>query len=317
MTRIVPVMHIPEGLVGTTVGPLVQEIDARWLMAYAAALGDVHAEYLDTTRPEGVIGHPIFPVCYEWPLAVELRASALSERIAVRSVHATHDLRLHRRARAGDRLSTTATVISSEPRAPGAYVVTRLETVDTDGRSVSTTDYGSIYRGVQCERAVLPPGVAGPSQSRGDVGAARELEHRGDGSPRRDWCVEVPVPAGLAHTYTECARIWNPIHTDKAVARSAGLADIILHGTATLALAVSAALERAGVGPAAGIARITCRFTGMVPLPSVITVEGWKARLATGEEVIAFQVLGADGRPVLRDGRLIMAGSHDPQEARA
>ena len=42
-------------------------------MAYAAALGDVHAEYLDTTRPEGVIGHPIFPVCYEWPLAVELR----------------------------------------------------------------------------------------------------------------------------------------------------------------------------------------------------------------------------------------------------
>ena len=92
---------------------------------------------------------------------------------------------------------------------------------------------------------------------------------------RRDWSVEVPVPAGLAHTYTECARIWNPIHTDKAVARSAGLPDIILHGTATLALAVSAALERAGAGPAAGIARITCRFTGMVPLPSVMTVEGW------------------------------------------
>jgi len=311
-------MRIPEGLVGTTVGPLVQEIDARWLMAYAAALGDVHAAYLDTTRPEGVIGHPIFPVCYEWPLAVELRASAISESIAVRSVHATHDLRLHRRARAGDRLSTTATVISSEPRAPGAYVVTRLETVDADGRSVSTTDYGSIYRGVECERARLPSRVAGLADSTGDAGTVPEADRRGDGPPPlRDWSVEVAVPAGLAHTYTECARIWNPIHTDKAVARSAGLPDIILHGTATLALAVSAALERAGVGPAAGIARITCRFTGMVPLPSVITVEGWKARLATGEEVIAFQVLGADGRPVLRDGRLIMAGSHDPQEAHA
>ena len=311
-------MRIPEGLVGTTVGPLVQEIDARWLMAYAAALGDIHAENLDTTRPEGVIGHPIFPVSYEWPLAVELRTSSLSDGIAVRSVHATHDLRLHRRARAGDRLSTTATVISSEPRAPGAYVVTRLETVDADGRSVSTTDYGSIYRGVECERAALPSSGTGLAESAGRVETVPEPDLRGDGSPpRRDWSVEVPVPAGLAHTYTECARIWNPIHTDKAVARSAGLPDIILHGTATLALAVSAALERAGVNPNAGIARITCRFTGMVLLPSVITVEGWKARLATGEGVIAFQVLGADGRLVLRDGRLIMAGSHDPPEARA
>ena len=92
-----------------------------------------------------------------------------------------------------------------------------------------------------------------------------------------------------------------------------GLPDIILHGTATLALAVSAALERAGVNPAAGIARITCRFTGMVPLPSVIAVEGREARGAAGEGVIAFQVLGADGRLVLRDGRLIMAGPHDPR----
>lgn len=311
-------MRLPEGLVGTTVGPLVQEIDARWLMAYAAALGDVYADYLDTTRPEGVIGHPIFPVCYEWPLAVELRASAVSENIAVRSVHATHDLRLHRRARAGDRLSTTATVISSEPRAPGAYVVTRLETVDADGRSVSTTDYGSIYRGVECERAALPSHVAGLAGSKGDAETVPEPDRRGDGSPpRRDWSVAVPVPAGLAHAYTECARIWNPIHTDKAVARSAGLPDIILHGTATLALAVSATLERAGVGPAVGIARIGCRFTGMVPLPSTLTVEGWEARAATGEGLIAFQVLGSDGRLVLRDGRLIMAGPHDPQEARA
>jgi acyl dehydratase len=311
-------MRLPEGLVGTTVGPLVQEIDARWLMAYAAALGDVHAEYLDTTRPEGVIGHPIFPVCYEWPLAVELRTSAMSESIAVRSVHATHDLRLHRRARAGDRLSTTATVISSEPRAPGAYVVTRLETVDAGGRPVSTTDYGSIYRGVECERAALPSRVTEFADSTGDAGTAPGPDRRGDGSPPRgDWSVEVPVAAGLAHTYTECARIWNPIHTDKAVARSAGLSDIILHGTATLALAVSAALERAGGDPAAGIVRIACRFTGMVPLPSVISVEGSESRGATGEAVIAFRVLGADGRLVLRDGRLIMAGPHDSREARA
>src|SRR4029077_6419959 len=68
----------------------------------------------------------------------------------------------------------------------------------------------------------------------------------GDESPERPgdgWSTEVAISPTLAHVYTECARIWNPIHTDRAVARAAGLPDIILHGTATLALAVSRALR--------------------------------------------------------------------------
>ena len=33
-----------------------------------------------------------------------------------------------------------------------------------------------------------------------------------------DNVISIPVAAHLAHTYTECAHIWNPIHTDRAVA---------------------------------------------------------------------------------------------------
>ena len=51
--------------------------------------------------------------------------------------------------------------------------------------------------------------------------------------PRNE--IRVPIGAGAAHVYTECARIWNPIHTDTAVTAKAGLPGIILHGTATLA----------------------------------------------------------------------------------
>ena len=289
-------MKLPSGHVGTTVGPLVQDIDARWLMAYAAALEDTRPEYLDTTRVGGVIGHPLFPVCYEWPLAVELR-DALAPDVAVRSVHATHDARLSRPVRAGDRLRTTATVSSAAPRSPGAYVVTRLETVDAAGHHVSTTEYGSIYRGVECDPRGAAPEPAAPARP----------------SPARpDWSVDIPVPAGLAHTYTECARIWNPIHTDKAVAQAAGLPDIILHGTATLALAVSAVLGRPGAGNVGDVSRIACRFTGMVRLPSSITVEGWDESSADGR-VVGFHVLAADGRPALSHGRLVM---HDGAVAR-
>ncbi len=315
-------MKLPTGMVGTTAGPRVQEIDARWLMAYAAALGDTAPEYLDTTRPDGIIGHPLFPVCYEWPLALDLRAWQMSEAIAERSVHATHDLRLDRRPRPGDRLSTRATVISAETKSPGAYVITRFETVDADGRLVSTTDYGSIYRGVECESAAIHPHsresesstLSPPGRGQGE-GLKGEGPKNTAAPPQPDWSAAVIVAPTLAHVYTECARIWNPIHTDRAVARHAGLPDIILHGTATLALSVSKVLEREGLDPAASVSRIACRFTGMVPLPSAITVRGWRTIQSRDERVIAFEALTPDGRAVCRDGRLVVTGAKDLAES--
>ena len=155
-------MNISTGIVGTTVGPRVHAIDARWLMAYAAALGDIIPDYVDTGRPGGILGHPLFPVCYEWPLALDLRAKTLSDEIAVRGVHATHDLTIHRRPRPGDHLSTTAVIAAVESRSPGAYVETRFDTVDAAGRPVTTTDYGSLYLGVECDGHSHP----GPLPSR-------------------------------------------------------------------------------------------------------------------------------------------------------
>ncbi len=253
-------LKIPRGLVGATVGPLTQEIDARWLMAYAAGLGETDPVYLDTLRPGGIAAHPLFPVCYEWPLAVESRATQLGDEVALRGVHATHDLTLHRPVRAGDRLTTTAAVIAVAPRRTGAYVLTRYETRDARGERVSTTDYGSVYLGVAGDPEGIPPSLPWG---------------RGQGEGEAEWTEEIPIASTLAHVYTECARIWNPIHTDPEVAKRAGLPRIILHGTATLALAISATLRRAGQGPAgARVTRVACRFTGMVPLPSRLLVHG-------------------------------------------
>src|SRR5712692_7414735 len=205
-------------------------------MAYAAALEETAPEYFDTTRPEGLVAHPLFPVCYEWPAAVELRAKLTSESIAARSVHATHDLVIHRPVKAGDRLGTTATVSLIEPRSPGAYQVTRFETVDQRGQPVTTTEYGSIYRGVSVDPA------SAPARPQGSEPTENESSETGEG--------------------------WST-----SVALSAGLPDIILHGTATLALAVSRVLRREPAEAAPRVRRIACRFTGMVRLPSAITVQ--------------------------------------------
>jgi acyl dehydratase len=100
--------------------------------------------------------------------------------------------------------------------------------------------------------------------------------------------------------YTECARIWNPIHTDLAVARAAGLGGPILHGTATLALAVSRLLERDLADAAAGVRGIEARFTGMVPLPSTITVRAADRQPAE----LAFEVVDQDDSPLISRGVL-------------
>ena len=288
-------MRISASVVGVGAGPLEQPVDARWLMAYAAALGEDATEYFDTTRPGGILAHPLFPVCYEWPLALDLRAKTLSDQIAVRGVHATHRLVLHRPPRAGDRLHTTATVAALERRVPGAYMVLRMETVDSAGRPVSTTDYGSLYLGVDCDAA--PRSTRSPEgRGAGEAWSERETT----------WSTDIAIPATLAHTYTECARIWNPIHTDRAAALGAGLPDIILHGTATLALAISQTLRHDPRGAATPVRSIACRFGAMVRLPSQVTVRGQKPVSSADGPLVRFEALAEDGRPAVRDGQIIL-----------
>ncbi len=249
-------------------------------MAFSAALGDIP----DAERP-----HPLFPAAYEWPAALALRAS-LPPEVDVRGVHATHDLRLHRLPRAGDRLSTTAVVVRVAPRRSGAFVLTRFETVDAAGEPVSTTDYGTVYRGVVCEGAPLPHSPPRPALK-----------------ATMGWSARVAVAVTLAHVYTECARIWNPIHTDRAVARAAGLPDIVLHGTATLGLAVSRLLAREADGEPARVRRIIARLGAMVRLPSSLTVNRLETVDAPEGRLVGFEVLTAEARPATRDGRLLLA----------
>ena len=167
-------------------------------------------------------------------------------------------------------------------RRVGTLLTVRVETVDGEGRGVTTSDYGSVYRGVGFEGE--------------DTGGAIPAR------PESGMPVELPVevPADLAHVYTECARIWNPIHTDVAVGRAARLPDIIVHGTATLALAVSRVLSHAGAD-ARAVRRVRGRFTGMVLLPSRLTV-----RLAAAPvgHAFRFEATREDGTLVLGGGAL-------------
>ena len=287
-------MPLSSETVGVSGEPLRSTVDARWTMAYAAGLGDTRAQYVDTRARPDVLAHPLFPVCFEWPAFLSTRHLPVGDELSsderVRGVHASHDLVLHRPLRAGVLVETRATISRVERRPSGALQVVRLDTRDSEGVPVCTTWYGSLFRGVEvlgADRRLGDEPPAAPKIS-ADEKALEELE--------------IPLPAYAAHVYTECARIWNPIHSDAAVAARAGLPGIILHGTATLALAVTAVVDRAFGGDAERVARIAGRFTAMVPLPSRLRVRSFAPE---PDGSVRFEVRNAAGEIALRDGLVV------------
>ncbi len=284
-------MPISSEIVGRVGEPLVHSIDSRWTMAYAACLGDLAPAYLDTRVRPDVLAHPLFPVCFEWPLFLDPRCLPTDVPTAerVRGVHFTHDLTLHRPIRAGMELTTQATLAKVEAHRSGAYQLVRLDTVAADGDPVSTTWYGVLMRGVD---------VVGGDRALDDAGPVLEPAVAGD-SDTKDHTI--PIAANAALVYTECARIWNPVHTDVAVAEAAGLPEPILHGTASLALAVSRVVTECLGGDAERVVRIGARFGAMVPMPSTLTLRIGPVR----DDSVRFEVLTPDGGRAIRDGLLV------------
>jgi acyl dehydratase len=288
-------MPLDSSIVNAASEPAESEIDARWAMAYAAALGDSLPAYMDTLRPAEFVAHPMFPVCFEWPLIVAMRrlfkTNSLTDSEAMRGVHATHDLIIHRAIRPPETLRTRLLVAGVERRKPGAYQLTRLDTTDANNSPVCTSWYGSIYRSVGIEGPDRPADYSMPPTTPADA-AANPLHE-----------IKIPVPAGMAHVYTECARIFNPIHTDASIARAAGLPAIILHGTATLAVAVSRIVESRAQSDPTRVSRIACRFGAMVTMPSTLTLRIIDTERDAGANAgVFFEVLNSESKLAIRDG---------------
>jgi len=267
------------------------QVDARWLMAYAAGIDDLNPRYMDTTQGP-VIGHPLFPVCLEWPAILDSRGLPGSENLTAaeraRGVHAAHDLHIFQPIVADECYETTATIIGLKAIKPGAAQTLRLDTRNSAGELVCQTWQLSISRGVEVEGLAIEDAQV-PALPVASEGVSINQQ------------IPIVVNAGAANIYTECARIWNPIHSDKAFALAAGLPNIILHGTATLALAVTRIVNAFLDEDPTRVTRIGGRFTGMVLMPEVLSLQiRWRSSTyldfvitnRAGEEVFSQGFIG-------------------------
>lgn len=293
-------MSLNASAVGTELRPLTAQVDARWLMAYAAGLGCGDPTYFDTTRPDGLVNHPLFPIAVEWGLLTDpgsgIETLGISRPERLLAVHARHDLHLHRPIRPGTDVTVSAQIVGVEQTPPGGLVTIQMRGTDRDG-PLWTTWMGSLYRGVSVVGADRVLDTSPPRPPAPTTGASAARESRS---------AAVPIEVWAPHVYSECARIWNPIHTDLAVALAAGLPGVILHGSANLAHGVHAVLTALGASPEQVI-RVGGSFRHAVAVPSTINPKMTAvARAADGTVTAHFAVLNDAGLPAVRDGFVVI-----------
>lgn len=236
-------------------------VTPRLAMAYPAGL------LLAEDRFYGVDGSdpPVLPflcVRFEWPVTLAFRnILGLAPEALARGVHARQDTEVHRPFRVGETVQVIGELVETRDTRAGALTVTRFQTRSLSHGDVVTTSWSTgIYRGVPLPSApfctVAPPPVPLPDPA----GEARSTE--------------LDFPIHLTHAYSECADIWNPIHTEEPVARAVGLPRIIVHGTILWALA---GVRLADLWLDGDLGRL-CRFGGRFQAP---VLPGARTRLVT------------------------------------
>lgn len=286
---------IPTGVAGRPLPEREALVSARRMLAFAAGIGDLSTVLFDDAGP-GFAAHPALCVALEWPV---LSDTGLLDRLVpvaaerARAVHLVQDSVFHRPLRAGERVRTGGVVAGVWRGTAGVRSACTLQTVGADGRPCVSTRTVAVYRGVDADGDDrLPtedPLFAVPPRPEG----AAPLE------------VPVAIGPALPHLYTECTGIWNPIHTERRAARAVGLPDVVVHGTATWALAGSAIAAALGGGDATRLRRLRGRFGALVFPGSTLTLHGRHTADAAGTHV-HFTLHTPVGEAALADGYALL-----------
>ncbi len=266
-----------------------QVLTTRFTMAFAASISDANPAYYDDLSPEGVSIHPGVAFSLQW--ASRFRPDRkLNLRAAPFGVHASTDLRLQRPFRPGEAITTQGQIVQKRQIKPGVFALDRYRMTGSDGQLVAELDYNGITRGGTLDGPAVAIADEDPQPTFANV-ADEPL-----------WRKEFFIGLHACQQYTECAQIYNPIHTEPSVARAAGLPDIILHGSATKAISLSAVIDECFGGDARRIVRLCGQLRGMVLPNTTIAVECLAEQTDAGEKQVLFRTLNGEGQLAVSHG---------------
>ncbi|MFT3723389.1 MAG: MaoC/PaaZ C-terminal domain-containing protein [Hyphomonadaceae bacterium] len=262
-------------------------VTTRMALAYAAGIGETSQICCDDARSD-FLAHPAICTRLEWLLVSQSRSRVLglSTTEALRAVHAGQATRFLQPIHADAQVSIAGQIVEVRSTRAGALVGTQITLADAaTGALLTSTRSRAVYRGVP----VLGEDRALTATETDEAGADQGLPES----------IRVELHPNFPHIYTECADIWNPIHTERRAAEAAQLPGIIVHGTALWALAGRELTRCYAPGRPDRLRSLAGRFSAMVLAGEPITVNHGLDKHAGR---IRFSVLNASGAVAVSHG---------------
>ena len=280
-------IKIDSKIVGTKIKPYTYHIDYRQISNYSASIFDENSIYFNTEKEEEIIAHPLYAVRISWQIIEKLNQLCeveLSDSFLNNLVHQSEYLEIHRSLKPNDEVIIHGEFVSLLPHKSGVKIVIKFEYFNKQEQLLITEFIGALIYGAKCtDKGKASPGVP----------ATERIEKN---SPL--WEEEIPVTASAPYIYDGCNDIVYPIHTDRKYARSIGLPDIILQGTATLAMSTSLLIRKELNNEPRKIGIVSGKFTDIVVPPNQLFVR----LLEKNQQDLYFDVKEKSGKYVIKGG---------------
>lgn len=278
---------ISSQIVGQQLKPYPFRILTRYISNFAASILDENDIYYNTEKK--LIAHPLFPVRISWEIVEkinQLLESDLPDTLFDHMVHQWEYLEIHRLPNADDELTIQGEFVALHPHKLGAKIVIKFDYFDRQNQLVISEFVAAILFGVKCSDKGNSS-IALPTIARIDQVAPI-------------WEETIPISKLASYIYDGCNDIVYPIHTDRKFARARGLSDIILQGTATLAMSISLLIKKELNDDPRRIKVVSAKFTDIVVPPNHISVR----LLERNDQNIYFDVTEKAGKFVIKGGYL-------------
>jgi acyl dehydratase len=277
-------MPLNKACTGKAYPPVTTEVTAEATQKYARAYNDDNPAYFDAARPGGVVAPPMFGVVVTWQSVLAAVMDPEVGADVLRLVHGEQDMEFGAPIRPGDRITTTAKIVSIETKSTGETLDVRLEAQNQRAQMVVRATFSAFIR------------------SGGRRGApAQAQEPKSElGAPMLEAAQQIDPDQTVR--YADASGDRNPIHVDDNVAKMAGLPGIIVHGLCTMAFTSKLMIDRLCAGDPTRLRRLHVRFSRPVRPGQVVTTRVWPSADRDGRRVFAYETLNPEGQAVIKDG---------------
>lgn len=268
------------GREGAVVSDLVED---RWLSNYAAAVGDENDRYFDNRTGAPAV-HPTYVSHLEWDAIGALHEVLdLSEAERAQGVHSFNHTDLLAPFTSGDRLDSRAVLVGAEQRRSGLRLTIRIDTHAGDTQ-VARSYTQTIFRGVGLDGPDVKPEIPKPTLDEG----------RSFGRT-----IEIPFSKLAPYVFSECARDYGAIHTDRGAAEAVGIPGLIIHGTGTFAAVLSAIVNHEAGGDPRRVRGFSGKLSAMIFCPSTTVLH-----VADTCGGIRFELVNESGETAISQGEV-------------